>query len=243
MTDLIPTVNFADLLSKQEEFNARFQQITTDIRSLEKDMVPYGARLGNFMGILKCERNQDPNEWFHMEVQKFMWRHLMEHSNLMQEMDCHTAASWRTQVTVGNIPELTYENICATFEELFAKRQELRQNCIRMIYQRLSWCPKTNLPKPLQNKVVSKIAERHITQAAGVIELVRLMHEYDGKPVDPFTKFDRSKNHDVYIKYIQVKPYPRAGTVHLIFDRMDLIDKINQEMLLLYPKILGGPNA
>lgn len=194
-----------------------------------------------------------------------LWQRLMHESGLRTFMDSKARDEWDKAIMNVKTPELTIENIEATFEQLYNSRSEMFERGVIEVFKGLSWDYKSNLP----HKIGKRIVARCFMDSYGVIngyaradklsDLERCMYILDGKP-EPDHRlgivqkcgevqrtrmgYHREKNKPFEIPdriaeddYFRVKWY-KNGNGHFYFKRPDLLDKMNLIIAKHYPSAL-----
>ena len=188
-------------------------------------------------------------------VDAFAWGHLMIESGLRTFMDAESRSKWDAQMHDGKVPELTPENVAATFRSLYDARGEMFDRGVIECFRSLSWVYKTNLPQKFGKRMV--IAHLHSGGYCSVYsktdkldDLIRVMSVLDGKP-EP----DHRNGVRVIIEApLRVPGWPKAcendymsiklfknGNGHITFKRPELVEKLNRIIAKHYPGALPAP--
>jgi hypothetical protein len=182
-------------------------------------------------------------------VDSSAWQYLLHESGLRTFMDASAREKWDKQISTGEIPPLTLDNIEATFEQLYSARGDMFERGVIACYRRLSWSYKTNQPckfgkRLIINGLLSYGYPNHQTTNE-LDDLLRVFHVLDGKPeVDHRDGFYslvsgawRKHESETENDYMRVKWF-KKGTGHIFFKRLDLVDKMNLILAKHYPDAL-----
>lgn len=82
------------------------------------------------------------------------WDYLLSESGLRSFMDAKAREQWSRQIAEGDVPELTANNIEATFTELYGARGDMFERCVIQYFCRLSWNYTTNQPFRFGRKLI-----------------------------------------------------------------------------------------
>ncbi|MGJ0490082.1 DUF4942 domain-containing protein [Methylobacter sp.] len=177
------------------------------------------------------------------------WQYLLHESGLRTFMDASAREKWDKQISTGEIPPLTLDNIEATFEGLHKARGEMFERGVIACFRRLSWSYKTNQPckfgkRLIVNGLFSYGTPNHRTTDE-LDDLMRVFHVIDGKPEadhrngiyalvsGAWQRRESEAGND----YMRIKWF-KKGTGHVFFKRPDLVDKMNMILAKHYPDAL-----
>jgi hypothetical protein len=177
------------------------------------------------------------------------WQYLLHESGLRTFMDASAREKWDKQISTGEIPPLTIDNIEATFEGLYKARGEMFERGIIACFRRLSWSYKTNQPckfgkRLIVNSLFSYGSPNHRTTDE-LDDLMRVFHVIDGKPEADHRNgiyalvsgaWQRRES-EAENDYMRIKWF-KKGTGHVFFKRPDLVDKMNMILAKHYPDAL-----
>lgn len=181
------------------------------------------------------------------------WTHLLDESGLKTFMDSITREKWREQLTEGDIPALTAENVKATFLRLYETRGDMYENGIVQCFKRLSWDYKTNQPFLFGKRIIMSFFFTYGTPNYQKIDMLgdvlRVFHIADGQPEPDHrhgvSELVWSAHHkglrDAENDYIKVKWF-KNGNAHITFKRLDLVDSLNAIIAKHYPGALAADN-
>lgn len=199
------------------------------------------------------------------EVDRVAWAYLMDESGLRTFMDAEARGKWTGQLYDGkDIPELTAENVQATFGTMYNARGEMFERGVIGCFKRLSWDYKTNNPfrfgKRLVMRAVVDVRKWHDgrTGRSGLFvhtgyqrmneldDLSRVFHVLDGKPEpDHRSGTDHAVSDAIKANlwecetpYFSIRWF-KNGNGHLTFKRPELVDSLNSIVAKHYPGALA----
>jgi len=183
------------------------------------------------------------------------WRFLMAESGLRTFMDAETRKRWDDDLEKSTIPELTPENIAATFRALYDHRGMMFEDGVVKCFKSLSWHYKTNLPQKFGKRFILT----HLSYPFGVNhhscdkldDLVRIFHVLDGKPEPDHRQgmysilgsgFREQSDwpKTLETEYIAIRIF-KNGNGHITFKRSELVDHLNRMIGRRYPGALPEP--
>lgn len=185
------------------------------------------------------------------------WQHLLHESGIRTLMDATARKEWDDKIANADVPELTAENIKATFGMLYQNRGEIFERGVVKVFRDLSWCYKTNRPFAFGKRIVIRFLRHSVTGNGSSLgwpndgvcnkldDLLRVFSVLDGKPEpDHRGGFyhllygeDRRNQREVENAYMQVRSF-RNGNGHITFKRPDLVTKMNQILAKHFPAML-----
>lgn len=183
------------------------------------------------------------------------WNHLMHESGLRTLMDAKARKEWDDKINEVKVPELTAENVRATFSNLYGSRQEIFERGVINVFKGLSWDYKTNRPFAFGKRLVLTWLRNKVTGGTRygwpnhgacdrIDDLVRVLHVLDGKPEPDHRQgtyhqlYEEERTQQVIeTPYLQIKSF-KNGNGHLTFKRLDLVEKMNQILAKHYPAAL-----
>ncbi|MBV0844181.1 DUF4942 domain-containing protein [Serratia liquefaciens] len=185
-----------------------------------------------------------------------IWRDLMKRSGMLSLMDAQARDQWYRNLEGDNIPAISEANILSTFEQLHQSKDEVFERGVINVFKSLSWNYKTNSPCHFGKKVIiSNLVSynqwgftlNHGYRRDQLADLERMLHLLDGKPI-PDNRSDictRLMEHirdnpakEVYEDAFFSIRYFQKGTAHLMFKRLDLVEKMNDIIAKHYPGML-----
>ncbi|PSY63543.1 DUF4942 domain-containing protein, partial [Escherichia coli] len=164
---------------------------------------------------------------------------------------------WNRQLQSESCPEITLDNVLATFRHLNAGKVDTFEKGVIDVFRQLSWDYKTNNPCRLGKKIiVSNILYRWRTgyvslDHSGMAKLDDLARPFwllDGRNVPDFRESDGARFGDFIRRednigqlyegeYFTIRAFLK-GTVHIMFRRPDLVDRLNDIIARHFPEAL-----
>lgn len=147
-TELIPSISIENLLNQRQGILERFQQmqaLATEIKQLigtfQNDYPPEFTwkNSGKEYALIDRYRNESEENRvaYTQAIDAMGWRLLMRESGNLSLMDAKARQEWHDSLT-KEVPELTFENIKATFQDLHASRKELFHRGVLNVFKGLS---------------------------------------------------------------------------------------------------------
>lgn len=186
------------------------------------------------------------------------WNHLLHESGIRTLMDAKARAEWDEKIEKVDVPELTAQNIQATFGMLYETRAEIFERGVINVFKALSWDYKTNRPFRFGKRIVVRYLRNQVTGGSGeglgwptqrhcdeLDDLIRVFSVMDGKPEPDHRQGtyhllysnERRFQRDVEHEYMQIRSF-RNGNGHITFKRLDLVEKMNRILAKHYPGAL-----
>lgn len=187
------------------------------------------------------------------------WQHLLHESGIRTLMDAKARKEWDDKISEAQVPELTAENIKATFGMLYQNRGDIFERGVINAFKNLSWNYKTNRPFAFGKRIVITYLRHSVTGPGSSLgwpnhgkcdqldDLIRCFHILDGKP-EPDHRGgtyhllygeDRRNQRDVENAYLSFRSF-RNGNAHVTFKRPDLVERMNKILAKHYPGMLPG---
>lgn len=181
------------------------------------------------------------------------WAYLMNESGMKSFMDTAAREEWSKKINDCEVPDLTMENITATFAALHDSRGDMFERGVINVFKRLSWHYKTNQPQKFGKRVIlSYIGQPGVSmdyrKQSELDDLGRVMHVLDGKPEADhrngygaaFNDAKRAYKKEFDCPYFSARLF-KKGSAHLTFKRPELVEKMNQILAKHYPGCLPAP--
>ncbi|CND33023.1 z1226 protein [Yersinia frederiksenii] len=190
-------------------------------------------------------------------IDRSIWRDLMMKSGMLALMDAEAREQWYKNLEEGDLPAINEDNIFSTFEQLHLNKQDVFERGVINVFRGLSWEYKTNSPCMFGKKIIVNNLVTHNRWGFSLswgwrrdqlVDLERMLYLLDGKPV-PDNRGDISVR---LMEYIRDNPrqqsyedelfgirYFQKGTAHVIFKRLDLVEKMNDIVAKHYPGMLA----
>lgn len=265
-TDLVQSISITNLLNQRESVRASLEAARAALLSADEIIKSIDARTPNsrlYRGVA-CIVCRDMSHLFRLldpdgvaagmrDFDGLAWRHLMRESGILSFMDATSRKQWEESIQKGEAPELTAENIEATFGRLYSDRGDMFERGVVSCFRRLSWDYKTNLPQKFGKRiVVTYLCGYHSHNKCDELDdLVRVMHVLDGKPEPDHRRGIYSLLNAERLNYER-----RAGTIetdflhirvfkngngHVTFKRPDLVEQMNRIIAKHHPNALPEP--
>lgn len=191
-------------------------------------------------------------------IDRSIWRDLMLKSGMMALMDAQARDQWHKNLEEGDLPAISEANILSTFEQLHLNKMEVFEHGIINVFKGLSWDYKTNSPCSFGKKIIINNLVTHNRWGFSLnwgwrrdqlADLERMLFLLDGKPI-PDNRSDIStrlmehirdnSTKDVYEDEFFSIRYYQKGTAHLVFKRLELIERMNDIIAKHYPGMLAS---
>ena len=165
MNDLIKSVSIENLLQRRADVLDCFVQIralakkSRDLSSMFADRYPPDFEWtanGHRHDLLSRYRDEPEKELAEYTkcIDKIAWDYLMKESGNLAVMDSKAKEEWNASLDAFKFPELTLENIRATFQDMHAARGEMFDRGVINVFKSLSWDYKTNSPFRFGKKII-----------------------------------------------------------------------------------------
>lgn len=190
-------------------------------------------------------------------IDRSLWRDLMLKSGMLSLMDAQARDQWHKSLEEGELPAISEENILTTFEQLHHSKLDVFERGVINVFKGLSWDYKTNSPCRFGKKIiVSNLVSYNrwgFTLNWGwrrdqLADLERMLYLLDGKPIPDnrgdiairlMEHINQQKTSQTYEDdYFKVN-YFQKGSGHIVFKRLDLVDKMNDIIARYYPGMLA----
>ena len=183
-----------------------------------------------------------------------IWDRLMSQSGMYTFMSAKQRDEWDRQLNGDTMPEITLNNVLATFEGLNAGKQQTFEQGVIDVFRGLSWDYKTNNPCRMGKKIiVSRVLDRWRHSCRNGIDrlndLERAFCILEKKNVPDYrngagTLLEGWLNASRYGEtwcgdYFTVKVFMN-GNGHVVFTRPDLVNGINDLVARHYPAMLAS---
>lgn len=184
------------------------------------------------------------------------WNHLMHESGLRSLMDAKAREEWAAKIEKLECPELTEDNVRATFSTLYESRGDLFERGVINCFKSLSWNYKTNRPFAFGKRLVMYVRSSvsgpgtslgfpNSRACDSLDDLVRVLSVLDGKPEPDhrngmYSLIGEAKSMatcDCENEYLQIRSF-RNGNGHITFKRPDLVERMNKILAKHYPNQL-----
>ncbi len=186
-----------------------------------------------------------------------IWTDLMKKSGMLSLMDDQARTEWDTHLERGEYPEITHDNILASFEQLNHEKEAVFERGVINLFKSLSWDYKTNNPcrfgaKIIMNYFVEYSASWGFSSCYSannkLNDLERILSLLDGKSATDhrnsisgqLSDHIRANPSDAAVfvdEYFSIR-YFKKRSGHLTFTCPTLIEKLNDILSRHYPNAL-----
>ncbi|EOR7868480.1 DUF4942 domain-containing protein [Escherichia coli] len=240
---------FADGLAKIREAQKLMKEVTDEKMYGFHEIVRNGlGASSDDAAIKRMKRNLDSG----------IWTRLMNETGMKTLMSHQQISDWEKQLDTPSMPEATLDNIHASFRALHQDKGQIFEQGVTDVFKKLSWDYKTNCPCKIGKKIIvnSMVGSAHSKNCYYVTDqgrnklndLEKMMSILDGRNVPDhriaagaqfydFTRENMWNGENFEHEYFTVK-YFKARTGHIIFKRLDLVDKLNDIISRQYGTVL-----
>ena len=267
--EVIPSVPVERIVAQRERGVTAFMEAIERLREAQKMLFEASGR-GWISGMteiiersLSSDRSATREAALKRSVFRYadrdIWTRLMNDTGMFTLMSEAQRKEWDVQLYSDNCPEITLDNVIATFRQLNASKGETFEQGVIDVFRNLSWDYKTHNPCLLGKRIIiDGVLDNHRglyfsvrTYARNRInDLARPFWILDGKNVPDF-RVSEGANLDAFIsqggaasvgevftcEYFTVRAY-KKGSAHITFTRPDLVDRINDIIARHYPGAL-----
>ncbi|EJX0634321.1 DUF4942 domain-containing protein [Salmonella enterica] len=189
-------------------------------------------------------------------IDRSIWRDLMLKSGMLTLMDAEARSQWAKNLEEGDLPAISEANILSTFEQLHHNKQDVFERGIINVFKGLSWDYKTNNPCCFGKRIIVNGLVKHDKWGYSLnwgwrrdqlADLERMLYLLDGKTIPDnrhdvsirFMDFVRDNPHQqVFEDELFTIRYFQKGSGHIMFKRLDLVDKMNDIVAKHFPGML-----
>ena len=179
------------------------------------------------------------------------WSYLLSESGLRTFMDARAREQWNKQLAEGYVPELSAANIEATFAQLYGSRSDMFERGVLQCFRRLSWDYRTNQPFNFGKRIIVKYllsqgsTNHRVTDELD--DLIRAFCVLDGLP-EPDHRHGayclvsdarQARQAEAENTYFHLRWF-KNGNGHLLFKRLDLVEKMNLILAKHFPNALAS---
>jgi hypothetical protein len=266
-TEVVPSVSIENLLNMRTSALERYTRALALLQEAED--ITAAAHLGRVRIEIRTSAREgcpvvaaEAASVVTQELDKGAWGYLMGESGLRTFMDATARRKWDEQVYKGEVPELSRQNIEATFTTMHRLRGEMFERGVIACFRRLSWDYKTNQPFKFGKRIVlgylfsiyghGTSRSMHLRHEATdqLDDLVRVFHVLDNQPEPDHRQGMRyqisdavhARQSEYESTYLQIRWYLK-GSAHVTFKRADLVDQLNTILARHYPHALPAPRA
>lgn len=265
-TDLLPSISIANFVHQRNAVMSRIEQAMALLQEAQK--IAEEANLGipcitveesNWITSRPVMMGLSPDAQLAMErlrraVDSGAWNHLLSASGLRSLMDAISRGRWDDQIKRKDVPEMTQENVAATFGAMYEARDAMFRGGVVQCFERLYGRYASNRPTGFGNRLVmTRFVEFETPSIDGcnqIDDLMRVFHVLDGRPeVDHRQATHKAvmarwlnRERVVTNDYLTLQWF-KNGNAHLSFRRADLVDRLNRILAEHYGATLAAPRC
>lgn len=262
--EVIPSVSI-DLIITQRNYAldvyAQGLDLIQQAQKLMKDVTKdkfYGFKILARNGV-DADNTPDSVKKMTRAIDAGIWQRLMNDTGMKTLMSHQQINEWEKQLDSKDMPEVTRDNVIASFTALHENKSEMFAKGIVDLFKKLSWDYKTNCPCKLGDKI---IVNRMVGSSYDISwtpsdegrnklnDLEKMMCVLDGKQVPDhrigagekfyyFTQENKWNGEKYEHDYFSVK-YFKKGTAHIHFKRSDLVEKMNEIISDAFPNAIAS---
>ena len=264
-TELINSTSIERLVAGRNSALTQIEQLIRQVDSISRLTAEIGGgtaeewamKSGHRYGSWLTEKPEKAMPAVTRNIDRSLWRDLMLKSGMLSLMDAQARDQWYKSLEEGDLPVISEANILSTFEQLHQSKAEVFERGILNVFRGLSWDYKTNSPCSFGKKIIiSNLVSYNrwgfsLTwgwRRDQLVDLERMLHLLDSKPI-PDNRGDISVR---LMEHVRDSPhlqsyeddlfsirYFQKGTAHVIFKRLDLVEKMNDIVANHYPGMLA----
>ncbi|EMC4401914.1 DUF4942 domain-containing protein [Cronobacter sakazakii] len=189
-----------------------------------------------------------------------IWSRLMNETGMKTFMSHQQISEWEKQLDTENMPEANLDNIHASFRALHQNKGQIFEQGVTDLFKKLSWDYKSNCPCKIGKKIIvnsmvgsaySKNCYYPTDEGRNKLnDLEKMMSILDGHNIPDhreaagakfydFTRENMWNGKHFEHEYFTVR-YFKGRTGHIIFKRLDLVDKLNDIISRQYGSVLAS---
>ncbi|EOC0702130.1 DUF4942 domain-containing protein [Salmonella enterica subsp. enterica serovar Kokomlemle] len=194
-----------------------------------------------------------------LHADRDIWQRLMEDTGMLTLMSAAQKKQWSTDLYSDNCPEISLDNVLATFRQLNASKAETFEQGVIDVFRNLSWDYRTNNPRYLGKRIIidgvldNFQGKWYSVRSYGqerINDLARPFWLLDGKTVPDFRVSEGVQLSDfiqqggvnsvgelLTCDYFTLRVF-KKGSAHITFTRPDLVDRVNDIIARHYPGAL-----
>ena len=176
-----------------------------------------------------------------------LWQLLMHQSGMLTFMDSKAREAWFKQCREHQTPELTRDNIEATFKSLSDSKLDFFERGVLNIANRLNKNYKTNQVHKFSKRIIITLYYHNSEAGAVLDDLNRALHLLDNKR-EPDMRGGVGANLCSYgarinyldTPYLEIKRY-KNNNCHVLIKSQESIDGLNRIIAKHYPNAIAAP--
>lgn len=267
--ELIPSVAVDRVIAQRNSGVDMFMQGVKALQEAQKLLAAAAGRDG-FSGMaqlvesgLRGSRSAKGDEAIRRSIclhaDRDIWQRLMEDTGMLTLMSAAQKKQWSTDLYSDNCPEISLDNVLATFRQLNASKAETFEQGVIDVFRNLSWDYRTNNPRYLGKRIIidgvldNYQGKWYSVRSYGqdrINDLARPFWLLDGKTVPDFRVSEGVQLSDfiqqggvssvgelLTCDYFTLRVF-KKGSAHITFTRPDLVDRVNDIIARHYPGAL-----
>lgn len=267
--ELIPSVAVDRVIAQRNSGVDMFMQGVKALQEAQK-LLAAAAGCDGFSGMaqlvesgLRGSRSAKGDEAIRRSIclhaDRDIWQRLMEDTGMFTLMSAAQKKQWSTDLYSDNCPEISLDNVLATFRQLNASKAETFEQGVIDVFRNLSWDYKTNNPRYLGKRIIidgvldNYQGKWYSVRSYGqerINDLARPFWLLDGKTVPDFRVSEGVQLSDfiqqggvnsvgelLTCDYFTLRVF-KKGSAHITFTRPDLVDRVNDIIARHYPGAL-----
>lgn len=196
-------------------------------------------------------------ESFIAMIDSSAWGTLIDASGIRSFMSAKTRNDWDEAIYERRTAPFTKDYIESTIDDLMGNRVSMMEEGVIDVFRHLSEGFSTNQPQMFGKKVIVSWlwtnysggwASVNNRVADELDDLMRVMSIMDGQPAPDhrygfyshITQADREKKTTFENEYLAIKWFKKAGTGHVTFKRLDLVEKLNKILSKHFPNAIAS---
>ncbi|HGB0711045.1 TPA: DUF4942 domain-containing protein [Salmonella enterica subsp. enterica serovar Typhimurium] len=267
--ELIPSVAVDRVIAQRNSGVEMFMQGIKALQEAQKllaaaagcDGVSGMAQLveSGLRGSLSAKGDEAIRRSICLHADRDIWQRLMEDTGMLTLMSAAQKKQWSTDLYSDNYPEISLDNVLATFRQLNTSKAETFEQGVIDVFRNLSWDYKTNNPRYLGKRIIidgvldNYQGKWYSVRSYGqerINDLARTFWLLDGKTVPDFRVSEgaqlsnfiqqggvNSVGELLTCDYFTLRVF-KKGSAHITFTRPDLVDRVNDIIARHYPGAL-----
>jgi hypothetical protein len=163
ITDLVPSLSIDNFLAQRDAMIERAHEVRRLLLEISDiaDTMPATTTSSSWfrlaLNTYPAQRDFASEDGFTPYIKAIdaaCWARLLDLSGLRTFMDAAARAAWDENIDKQNVPELTFSNVEATFQELYAVRGDMFERGVVAVFKSLSWDYKTNNPVMFGKRII-----------------------------------------------------------------------------------------
>jgi hypothetical protein len=251
--ELIKSISIENLVSQRQ---AVAERIVDAVKLLcEASKISEAANLGEISDLFRDRYSYE--KLFSVngpakilkEIDGKAWKFLMQESGMQTFMSASTRQKWYEEIEKGEYPELSIENIAATFANLHRSRHDMLEEGLIECFRKLSWDYKSNSPRKFGKKIIldrlfSSYGSLEHRPCDQLDDLLRVFYIFESKPEPEYNQrvycriWESKRQSDSWEnEYVHIRWY-KKGSGHVKFKRLDLVKRCNEILAKHHPNAL-----